>query len=83
MKAKSVANALKKAGISIRDYKEGNDFEDGVVILSDIVHIQVSTYGQEVGVVTEAEGGFKFYPSRHSLSALIADVRKAFGFVTA
>lgn len=80
MQAKTVAQKLKARGINVIDYVEGDDWEDGMVRITELVHVQVPTYGRGANVVQECdEETFLFKPRRMSLDALIKDIRAALG----
>lgn len=78
MKAKTVAEKLKAQGIAVLNYTEGDEWEDGEVIITELVHVQVPTFGARPGVVREnADETFTFYPARKDIEQLKADIGDA------
>lgn len=82
MNAMRLAKKLADAGINVRKIVEGDDCEDGLIEVTDLIHVQVPTYGSTPGVVAETpQGLFKFYKARKAsdVAGLVADIRKALG----
>lgn len=83
MNAMRLAKKLADAGINIRKVTEGDDYEDGEIEITELVHVQCPTYGSTPGVVLRSTDGeeFEFYPERKAsdVAALVKDIRKALG----
>lgn len=82
MNAMRLAKKLVDAGINVRKITEGDDCEDGMIEVTDLVHVQVPTYGSTPGVVAETTDGlFRFFKPRKAsdVAGLVADIRKALG----
>lgn len=78
MQAKSVAAKLQKLNINVLNFIEGDDLEDGMVAITESVHIQVPTYGRGINVVHEMDDDtFQFYPIRKSVEDVLEDIKKA------
>lgn len=77
MEARIVGEILRTKGLPVIKTCEGDESEDGMVALSDKVHVQVGVFDRTVGVVREDGGKFIFYPARTSVRALIPDIRLA------
>lgn len=84
MNAQKVADFIKKLGFNVINVSQGDEEQDGMVEVTELVHIQVPTYGSGLNVVQEcADGSFNFYPTHQAkgtCAPLIADLRKALGF---
>jgi len=86
MKAAIVASALKDHGIPVQSVQEGSKIEDGEVQVTEMVSVQVSTYGKKVTVVSFTNGKLTFRPTRNIITEIdefISDIRKACGMVAA
>lgn len=78
MQAKSVAIKLQKLNVNVLNFIEGDDLEDGIVAITNNVHVQVPTYGRGINVVHEIdEDTFQFYPIRKSVDDVVIDIKKA------
>jgi len=78
MQAKSVAIKLQELNINVLNFIEGDDLEDGLVAITNNIHVQVPTYGRGINVVHELDDEtFQFYPIRKSFDDVIADINKA------
>lgn len=77
----NVATRLRKCGIHVESFTEGDDSVDGTVNLSPMVHVQVGFYSPTYGVVRVVGDSFEFFPERRSIAALLPDIRKAMGLV--
>lgn len=76
--AAKVARDLRAHGIVVVKFSEGDDVEDGAVVLSDRLHVQVCALScSRLNLVLETERGtFKFFPDRRSFAGLLADLQK-------
>lgn len=80
MQAQAVAQKLKAQGINVIDFQEGHALEDGSVRITDLIFVQVPTYGRSLNVVQQLNNGkILFKPPRRSVSALMADIRASLG----
>ena len=73
MSATQIGQRLRQLGFSIKKVSEPDDVEDGVVEITDKVHIQVG-HGY-AGVVKEENGHFTFIPNRDTMDELVKDIR--------
>lgn len=85
MEAAKVAAQIGKLGLPVIEIEEGCHSMDGSVKVTELVHIQVPTFGHGLCVVAEVDGGkaFKFYPIRDAVSELREDIEAALGLVAA
>lgn len=83
LSASQVAARLGAAGITVVSSQEGDEVEDGMVVVTDKIHIQVPYFAGGLGVVREDDDGFLFYPERRAWDKLIADIRESLGMVAA
>lgn len=85
MQAKTVALKMRQHNINVIDFNEGDEWEDGDVQITELIHIQVPTYGRGLCVVHQVDDGnaYKFFPPRTSIKALIDDLRTAMGLIPA
>ena len=74
--ARSIANRMKKEGFAPFEVSEADDLEDGIVRISDAVHIQVG-YGYANVVRETKKGSFYFYDPAKNYNQLIVDVKNA------
>lgn len=72
-----LADTLRERGIQVELVRFGNDTEDGEIVLSSTVHIQIPTSGSAPGVVAKVKGKYRFYPTRRSVAALCEDIAAA------
>jgi len=80
MNAANLAKLLINHGVPVLASMEGDDVQDGMVSITDKVHVQVPTYGSYPNVVFEREEVFTFYPERNykaCLDNLLSDIRDA------
>lgn len=86
MHAATIAQSLKDRGFAIKSTQEGTAEADGMVALSELVHVQVSTYGSSVSVVAQTASGesLQFYPARDAsdIDGLASDIGKAMAGTT-
>lgn len=75
MKAERVARHLQASGIRVIGYQEGDENEDGFVMVTRGVLVQVATHGNDCQVL--AGRTFSAYHFREDLNALVVDVRDA------
>ena len=91
MKASHVNKLLRAAGVHTQSVVEGTEELDGLVNITDLVHVQVATHYDIISVVLQVEGddgdvAFHFGPIRDpkkpaDVLALVQDIRKALGFI--
>ncbi len=79
MNAQRVADYLKKQGFDVKSVSEPNDVEDGSLVITDQVHVQIPLYQDYgPGVVREtAAGTFEFMEGRDQLGDIVADLHLA------
>lgn len=76
--AKELAVLLQNEGFTTGAIKEPNEEVDGMIVLTETVHVQVPLYGNEPNVVRETdEGKLDFGDQRRKMSELIADINMA------
>lgn len=74
--ARQIANVLEAKGLPTFEVTEANEIEDGCVMLTARVHVQVG--GGTANVVCEVEDGcFQFYRQHTTFSGLLRDIRAA------
>lgn len=83
MNAAKIARNLKLQGLTIKSVQEGNHDVDGQVQVTELVHVQVPTFGTKLNVVAQSADGqsFEFFPERKpsDIAGIVADIRAACG----
>lgn len=78
MEAKKLSEALKAKGLAIGEVTEPDDAEDGMIMISTRVHVQVPFWTNEPNVVREtSDTAFIFGKPRTDLDTLVDDIRRA------
>lgn len=78
MNAQALAEKLHKLGFTPVSLFEPSKKEDGMIVLTKGVHIQVPLHGEEPNVVLEtSEGEFEFYDAQKNINDLVADIKTA------
>lgn len=78
MNAQALAEKLNKLGFTPVSLFEPSKKEDGMIVLTKGVHIQVPLHGEEPNVVLEtSEGEFEFYDAQKNIADLVADIKAA------
>jgi hypothetical protein len=78
MMCHDLAEALSRYGIHVAFSFDGDEAEDGGVLVSAGVHVQVPTFGGAPRVVLDGcHGDMRCYPPRQSVAELAADIRTA------
>ena len=78
MNAQSLAEKLNKLGFTPVALSEPSKKEDGIIVITKGVHIQVPLHGEEPNVVLEMnEGEYEFYDAHKKISDLVADLNAA------
>jgi hypothetical protein len=73
-----LALALSTYGIHVELTFDGDEEEDGDVIVAAAVHVRVPTFGEAPRVIVNAFGrNFRCYPPRTSVAELASDIRCA------
>lgn len=78
MNAQALAEKLNKLGFRPSALSEPSKKEDGIIVLTKGVHVQVPLHGDEPNVVLEtSKGEFEFYDAQRDIADLIADIKAA------
>ena len=78
MNAQALAEKLNKLGFTPVALSEPSKKEDGMIVFTKGVHVQVPLYGDEPNVVLEtAKGEFEFYDAQKNMADLVADLHAA------
>jgi len=78
MNAQALAEKLNKLGFTPVALSEPSKKEDGMIVFTDGVHIQVPLHGDEPNVVRElGDGDYEFYDAHRSIDRLIDDLKAA------
>lgn len=78
MNAQALAEKLNKLGFTPVALSEPSKKEDGMIVITKGVHVQVPLYGDEPNVVLETEKGeFEFYDAHKSIERLVDDLKAA------
>lgn len=78
MNAQALAEKLNKLGFTPVALSEPSKKEDGMIVFTPGVHVQVPLYGDEPNVVLEAgKGQFEFYDAQRNIADLVADLKAA------
>lgn len=78
MNAQALAEKLNKLGFTPVALSEPSKNEDGMIVITKGVHVQVPLHGEEPNVVREiSKGEFEFYDAHKSIERLIDDLNAA------
>lgn len=78
MNAQALAEKLNKLGITPQALSEPSKREDGMIVITKGVHVQVPLHGEEPNVVREiGKGDFDFYDAQKDINRLIDDINSA------
>lgn len=78
MNAQALAEKLNKLGFTPVALSEPSKREDGMIVITKGVHVQVPLHGDEPNVVREiSKGEFDFYDARKTMARLIDDLNAA------
>ncbi len=78
MNAQALAEKLNKLGFTPVALSEPSKREDGMIVFTKGVHIQVPLHGDEPNVVRESgTGELEFYDAQKSIERLIDDLNAA------
>ena len=78
MNAQALAEQINKLGITPTALSEPTKREDGMIVITKGVHIQVPLIGDEPNVVRESsDGDFEFYDPQKSMARLMEDLKSA------
>ena len=78
MNAQALAEKLNKLGFTPVALSEPSKREDGMIVITKGVHVQVPLHGEEPNVVLESGNGeLEFYDARKNIADLIADIKAA------
>lgn len=78
MNSQALAEKLNKLGFTPVALSEPSKREDGMIVITKGVHVQVPLHGEEPNVVLEtSKGEFEFYDARKNIKDLIADLNAA------
>ena len=73
-----LVQALNRHGIYIDRHCDGNDMDDGDLMVTPNVHVQVPTFGEPPRVVVAAfHTALRCYPPRSDVAELARDIRDA------
>ena len=78
MNAQALAEKINKLGFTPLALSQPTAREDGMIVITKGVHIQVPLRGEEPNVVRESNmGEFEFYDAQKSIERLIDDLKSA------
>jgi hypothetical protein len=78
MNAQALAEKLHKLGFTPLELSEPSKREDGMIVITKGVHIQVPLHGDEPNVVRESSNGeLEFYDAQKTIAHLIDDLKDA------
>jgi len=78
MNAQALAEKLNKLGFTPVALSEPSKREDGMIVITKGVHVQVPLHGDEPNVVLEtSKGELEFYDAHRSITDLVADLNSA------
>ena len=78
MNSEALAEKLNKLGITPVALSEPSKKEDGMLVFTKGVHVQVPLYGDDPNVALEtSEGEYEFYDARKNIADLVADIQAA------
>ena len=78
MNAQALAEKLNKLGFTPIALSEPSKREDGMIVITNGVHVQVPLHGEEPNVVREtSKGEYEFYDAHKSFERLLDDLKAA------
>jgi len=78
MNAQRLAEEINRLGFTPLALSEPTKREDGMIVFTKGVHVQVPLHGDEPNVVRESSmGEFEFYDSQKEIGRLIDDLKSA------
>ena len=78
MNAQALAEKLNKLGFTPIALSEPSKREDGMIVITNGVHVQVPLHGEEPNVVREiSKGEYEFYDAHKSIERLLVDLKSA------
>lgn len=78
MNSQALAEKLNKLGFTPVALSEPSKKEDGMIVFTKCVHVQVPLHGDEPNVVLEiGDGDFEFYDAQRNIADLIVDLKAA------
>ncbi len=78
MNAQALAEKINKLGYTPVALSEPSKKEDGMIVFTKHVHVQVPLHGDEPNVVLEtSEGEFEFYDAQRNIEDLLVDLKAA------
>jgi hypothetical protein len=78
MNAQALAEKLNKLGFTPVALSEPSKNEDGMIVITKGVHVQVPLHGDEPNVVREiSKGEFEFYDAHKAIGRLVDDLNAA------
>lgn len=78
MNAQALAEKLNKLGFTPVALSEPSKKEDGMIVFTKGVHVQVPLHGDDPNVVLETgKGQYEFYDAHKNISNLVADLQAA------
>jgi hypothetical protein len=83
MRSQQLAALLQQQGFAVLRYTEGDEYEDGEVVLTERISVQVppDPFMPEFGVVVSSGSGddqtFEFYDPTSIIYVLVQDIRRA------
>jgi hypothetical protein len=78
MNAQQLAEKINKLGFTPIALSEPTKREDGMIVFTKGVHVQVPLHGDEPNVVRESSmGEFEFYDPQKEIGCLIDDLKSA------
>jgi len=78
MNSQALAEKLNKLGFTPVALSEPSKKEDGMIVITKGVHVQVPLHGDEPNVVREiSKGEYEFYDAHKSINRLIEDLQAA------
>jgi len=78
MNSQALAEKLNKLGFTPVALSEPSKKEDGMIVFTKSVHVQVPLHGDEPNVVLEiGDGDFEFYDAHRNIADLIVDLKAA------
>lgn len=78
MNAQILAEKLNKLGFTPVALSEPSRNEDGMIVITKGVHVQVPLHGDEPNVVREiSKGEFEFYDAHKAIGRLVDDLNAA------
>jgi len=78
MNSQALAEKLHQLGFTPLALSEPSKREDGMIVITKGVHVQVPLYGDEPNVVRESSNGeLEFYDAQKTIGRLIEDIKAA------